>query len=246
MEKAVVVPENLYRLADVQSGYEGPWRLEIGALEIPSGGVFAILGPNGAGKTTLLRLLHFLMEPEAGKIFFKGKQIVYPPPLGLRRSLAMVSQRPHMLHGSVRSNVAYGLRLRGERDPQRIDRILERLHLGALSNMPARELSGGEIQRVALARALVLDPDVLFLDEPTSNLDPFNARLIEEILVKTVEDTSTTAIVVTHNVFQVKRIADRVAMMLSGSIIEVGTRDDIFDSPKDERTRRFVQGEMVY
>ncbi len=240
------VTDSLYRLVNVEAGYDGPWRLKIDTLEIPSGGIFAILGPNGAGKTTLLRLLHFLTGPEEGKIYFEGQEISYPSPLNLRRSLAMVFQRPHMLHGSVRKNVAYGLGLRGERDPDRVDKILRQLHLTPLANMPARKLSGGEIQRVALARALVLEPDVLFLDEPTSNLDPFNARLIEQILDATVRSRTMTAIVVTHNVFQVKRIADRVAMMLSGSIIETGTKEKVFDQPQDERTRRFVEGEMVY
>ncbi|MGD8633654.1 MAG: ATP-binding cassette domain-containing protein, partial [Anaerolineales bacterium] len=124
--------------------------------------------------------------------------------------------------------------------------FLERLHLQSLASSPARSLSGGETQRVALARALVLKPDVLFLDEPTSNLDPYNAQLIEKILQETVHTDDMTAILVTHNVFQVNRIADHVAMMLSGSIIETGTRERIFNQPRDERTRRFIKGEMVY
>jgi tungstate transport system ATP-binding protein len=246
VEASLIMADSLYRLIDVEMGYEGPWRLQIEELEIPSGGTFAILGPNGAGKTTLLRLLHLLAVPQAGKIYLRGREVKHPSPLNLRRSLAMVFQRPHMLHGSVRRNVAFGLRLRGERDFKRVDEILDRLHLMQLANMPARRLSGGEIQRVALARALVLEPDVLLLDEPTSNLDPFNARLIEEIIQATVRNTDMTAIVVTHNVFQVKRIADRVAMMLSGSIIETGMKEEIFDHPQDDRTRRFVEGEMVY
>lgn len=240
------VPESLYRLESVEKSYDGAWRLNIAALEIPESGIFAIMGPNGAGKTTLLHLLHFLIAPERGRIRFRDHTLTFPPPLSLRRSLAMVFQRPHMLHGSVRRNVSFGLRLRGEADERRVDEILERLHLDALSNEPARRLSGGEIQRVALARALVLRPSVLLLDEPTSNLDPYNARLIEEILAETVENTEMTAVLVTHNVFQVKRIAHRVAMMLAGSILESGARDEIFDKPQDERTRRFIEGEMVY
>ena len=238
--------QQLYQLEQVEQGYDGSWRLKIDSLDIPPGGIYAILGPNGAGKTTLLHLLHLLTRPEAGCISYKQEQITYPVRLSLRRSLAMVFQRPHMLHGSVRRNVAHGLHLRGERDDDRVDEILDRLHLRALANSSARELSGGEIQRVALARALVIEPEVLFLDEPTSNLDPFNARMIEEILVSTVQKTKTTAILVTHNVFQVRRIADHVAMMLAGSIIETGEKEMIFSHPQDERTRRFVEGEMVY
>jgi tungstate transport system ATP-binding protein len=118
--------------------------------------------------------------------------------------------------------------------------------LTSLADSPARKLSGGEIQRVALARALVIDPDVLFLDEPTSNLDPYNARMIEEIITSAVRENEITAILVTHNVFQVRRIADHVAVMLAGSIIETGGKDEIFSHPKDQRTRRFIEGEMVY
>jgi tungstate transport system ATP-binding protein len=215
-------------------------------LEIPRGGVFAILGPNGAGKSTLLALLHFLTEPESGYIYFQGKRINYPPKLSQVRSLAMVFQRPHMLHGTVRRNVEYGLRLRGERAEERVEEMLARLQLTALADSTARKLSGGEIQRVALARALVIQPKVLFLDEPTSNLDPYNARMIEEIITSAVEEMDITAILVTHNVFQVRRIANRVAMMLAGSIIETGEKDQIFNCPKDERTRRFIEGEMIY
>ncbi len=158
----------------------------------------------------------------------------------------MVFQRPYMLHGTVRRNVEYGLRLRGESDAERVDEIMARLRLTSLADSPARKLSGGEIQRVALARALVINPEVLFLDEPTSNLDPYNARMIEEIITSAVKEEDITAILVTHNVFQVKRIADRVAMMLAGSIIETGGKDEIFSRPKDQRTQRFIQGEMVY
>lgn len=236
----------LYRLEDVEKGYDGPWRLKIESLEIPRGGVYAILGPNGAGKTTLLHLLHLLTEPERGCIYFQGIEATLPASLTQRRSLTMVFQRPQMLHGTVRRNVEYGLRLRGERDVEKINEILERLHITSLANTPARKLSGGEIQRVALARALVIMPEVLFLDEPTSNLDPYNARLIEEILTSIVREREMTVILVTHNVFQVKRIADRVAMMLSGSIIETGEKERIFKHPQDERTKRFIEGEMVY
>lgn len=241
-----MVPDMLYRLENIEKRYESPWRLKIDSLEIPKGGIFAILGPNGAGKTTLLHLLHFLTSPDQGRIRYHDREISYPTALSLRRSLTMVFQRPHMLHGTVHQNVSWGLKLRGEEDDDRVDELLERLHLQPLTRASARKLSGGETQRVALARALVLKPDVLFLDEPTSNLDPYNAMLIEKILQETVRNTEMTAILVTHNVFQVKRIADHIAMMLSGSIIETGTREQIFNQPHDERTQRFIKGEMVY
>jgi tungstate transport system ATP-binding protein len=246
LEKAMISSQAIFTLEDIEKGYDGPWRLKINSLAIPRGGIYAILGPNGAGKTTLLHLLHLLTEPEKGRIYYQGIATTFPSRLAQRRSLTMVFQRPQMLHGTVRRNVEYGLRLRGESNAEKIDEILDRLHLTSLAYTPARRLSGGEVQRVALARALVIKPEVLFLDEPTSNLDPYNARLIEEILTSTVRDSEMTIILVTHNVFQVKRIADRVAMMLSGSIIETGEKERVFKHPQDERTKRFIEGEMVY
>ena len=242
----MITPADLFQLEGIEKGYGGSWRLHIDSLKIPQGGIFAILGPNGAGKTTLLRLLHFLTAPDRGQIQYLGDAVRFPSSLALRRSLSMVFQRPQMLHGSVRSNVCYGLRLRGRTDNGHVDDMLKRLHLENLAGQTARSLSGGEIQRVALARSLVVNPTVLFLDEPTSNLDPYNARLIEEILCAEVSENQMTAILVTHNVFQVRRVANRVAMMLSGRIIESGTKEELFDHPSDERTRRFIAGEMVY
>jgi tungstate transport system ATP-binding protein len=115
-----------------------------------------------------------------------------------------------------------------------------------LAHQRARTLSGGEAQRVALARAIVLRPDVLLLDEPTANLDPYNVGLIEEIIQRRNREQGTTLVLVTHNVFQAKRLAHRVALMLEGSIVEVTDVETFFESPEDPRTAAFVRGEMVY
>jgi tungstate transport system ATP-binding protein len=111
---------------------------------------------------------------------------------------------------------------------------------------PAHKLSGGEMQRVALARALVIDPAVLLLDEPTANLDPYNIGLIEDIVRQHNRERSTTVVLVTHNVFQARRLAHRVGLMLAGRVVEVADTPTFFDSPSDPRTAAFVRGDMVY
>ena len=157
-----------------------------------------------------------------------------------------VFQRPILLRATVRENIAYGLSLRGERSDGRVTAILSRVGLTSLADAPAHKLSGGEMQRVALARALVIDPQVLLLDEPTANLDPYNVGLIEEIVREHNRARGTTVVLVTHNVFQARRLGHRVGLMLSGRLIEVSETSTFFDSPSDPRTTAFVRGEMVY
>jgi tungstate transport system ATP-binding protein len=143
--------------------------------------------------------------------------------------------------------VSYGLRLRGQRNSaHRVETALDQVGLNAMARQPARTLSGGEAQRVALARAMVLQPDVLLLDEPTANLDPYNVGLIEDIAGRLNRERGTTLILVTHNVFQAKRLAHRVALLLEGQIVEITGVDTFFESPRDPRTAAFVRGEMVY
>ena len=168
-------------------------------------------------------------------------------PLQHRRRVTTVFQRPILLNRSVLANVSYGLSLRGRRDSSdEIGKALEQVGLQHLVRQRARTLSGGEAQRVALARAIVLQPDVLLLDEPTANLDPYNVGLIEEIVTDLNHERGTTLVLVTHNVFQAKRLAHRVALMLEGHIVEVADAEPFFESPQDPRTAAFVRGEMVY
>ncbi len=123
---------------------------------------------------------------------------------------------------------------------------LEQVGLGDLARQRARTLSGGEAQRVALARAMVLRPDVLLLDEPTANLDPYNIGLIEGIARRMNQEHGTTLVLVTHNVFQARRLAQRVAFMMEGKIVEVDDAERFFNQPTDPRTVAFVHGDMVY
>ena len=239
----------VYRLLNVSKEYEGRRVLQVENLKIGRSEVFALVGPSGAGKSTLLRLLNFLEPPTAGRIRFQDVEFTanQPVPLPYRRRVTTVFQRPILLNRSVQANVGYGLALRGLRGADsEIEKALEQVGLQALARQRARTLSGGEAQRVALARAIVLEPDVLLLDEPTANLDPYNVGLIEEIVTKLNRERGTTLVLVTHNVFQAKRLAHRVALMLDSQIIEVADVEAFFESPQDPRTAAFVRGEMVY
>jgi len=239
----------VYRLQNVTKTYDERSVLRVDHLQIEQGEILALVGPSGAGKSTLLRLLNFLEPPATGRIRFLDVEFSAQQsmPLGHRRRVTTVFQRPILLNRSVRANVKYGLGLRGVRDvDRRIAQALARVGLEHLARQRARTLSGGEAQRVALARAIVLEPDVLLLDEPTANLDPYNISIIEEIVTELNQSKGTTMVLVTHNVFQAKRLADRVALMLEGQIVELTDVEAFFEAPEDPRTRAFVQGEMVY
>lgn len=241
--------EPLYRLRNVRHEYQGRCVLNVERLDIFPGEILALVGPSGAGKSTLLRLLNFLEAPTHGTIGYRGYAFdaAQPMPLALRRQVTTVFQRPLLLGRSVRDNVAYGLRLRGRRNEQaHISQALAQVGLAEVARQPARTLSGGEAQRVALARATVLEPAVLLLDEPTANLDPYNVGVIEEIVLRLNQEKATTLVLVTHNVFQARRLAQRVALLLNGQVVEVGEKEQFFAAPRDPRTVDFVRGDMVY
>ncbi len=241
--------ESIYRLQDVRQLYNGREVLHIDQLQIFKGEILGLVGPSGAGKSTLLRLLNFLESPSVGTILFKN--VPFRPgqkmPTALRRRVTTVFQQPHLLNRTVAANVGYGLRLRNNPNSHaRVDAALEQVGLQHIANQRARTLSGGEAQRAALARALVIEPDVLLLDEPTANLDPYNVGLIEKIIVQSNRELKTTVVLVTHNIFQAKRLAQRVALLLDGRIVEIGDVHSFFESPSDPRTAAFIGGEMVY
>jgi tungstate transport system ATP-binding protein len=236
----------LYSISHLQQSYQGRQVLNVASLCINEGDMLALVGPSGAGKSTLLRLLNFLEPPTAGEIIYAGQPMTGQVPLNIRRQITTVFQRPVLQRGSVRSNAEYGLRLRGERGNGNVSEILAEVGLENLSKHNAQTLSGGEMQRVALARALVVRPRVLLLDEPTANLDPYNVNLIEQLIRTHNQKNGTTIVIVTHNVFQAKRLAGRTGLMLNGSLVELNDTDRFFASPNDPRTSAFVRGEMVW
>jgi tungstate transport system ATP-binding protein len=239
----------VYHLEQVTKSYKDRRVLQVDALDIWRGEILAVVGPSGAGKSTLLRLLNLLEPPTSGSVRFLDYEFSPDrmPPLDLRRRVTTVFQRPVLLNRTVWANVAYGLKLRRQRQYDgQVQAALEQVGLTSVARQGARTLSGGEAQRVALARAIVLQPDVLLLDEPTANLDPYNVGLIEDIVHALNAKQGTTMVLVTHNVFQAKRLAHRVALFLEGQITEIADADTFFGSPRDPRTAAFARGEMVY
>ncbi len=236
----------LYTLHNVSRRYGRRQVLAVAELNILRGEILAIVGPSGAGKSTLLRLLGFLESPSEGRLTFEGSAICDEPPLPVRRRVTTMLQAPRLLNRSVADNVRYGVALRGRKlEPSRLEHWLGSLGLTALARQLAAQLSAGEAQRVALARALALQPDVLLLDEPTASLDPANVGLVESLLREEHRRRSATIVLVTHNVFQARRLAHRVGLLLDGRLVELAATADFFDRPADPLTAAFVRGEFV-
>lgn len=226
----------------------GAFTLRIPRLNIASNERLCLVGPTGSGKSTLLRVLAGLESPDEGAVRFAEQPLDRPHvPLQAARRITMVFQRPLLLRGSVRSSVEFGLRLRRLgpcRD--RVDRALAQLGLTDLAGQSTQTLSAGQTQLVAVARALVIEPDVLILDEATANLDPARVALVESVVSDDHLRRGTTVVWATHNLFQARRVSDRVGLLLGGQLVEVVPTERFFDAPSDERTGAFVRGEMVY
>lgn len=206
------------------------------------GPLTVIMGPNGAGKSLMLRLCHGLIQPTSGTIIWHGAGRSWPA-----REQAMVFQKPVMLRRSVAANVAYPLKLRGVPAAQRRDlamRALERTGMTDQARKPAWVLSGGEQQKLAIARAWVLEPQVLFLDEPTASLDPAGTREVED-LIRAVHDAGTKVIMTSHRTDQVRRLATEVLFLHKGRLIESGEATAFLDSPSSREARAYLAGELL-
>ncbi len=198
-----------------------------------------LMGPNGAGKSLLLRLLHGLIAPSAGQVLWHGRAL----DAAARRRQAMVFQRPVLLRRSVAANIDFVLRLRGRASRERRDAVLEQAGLSAQARQPARALSAGEQQRLAVARALALDPEVLFLDEPTANLDPA-ATLGIEALTRSARERGTKVVYVTHDIGQARRLADDVCFLHRGRVLEHRPAADFFAAPRSAPARDYLAGRI--
>jgi phosphate transport system ATP-binding protein len=225
------------------------------SLPIRQGEVLGLIGPSGCGKTTLLRSLNRLTELTAaaklsGSIRLDDVDIRLIEPTLLRRRVTMVFQQPNPFPMSVFDNIAYVLREQGSRrmkkkvlEPQ-VHSALERAGLfeEVKDNLkhPALKLSGGQQQRLCIARALAAEPEVLLLDEPCSALDPQSTAVIEDLIVKLRDDVAV--VIVTHNLQQAYRIADHVAFMYLGDLVEYDSATRLFNEPTQERTREYVSG----
>ena len=227
---------------DLSLAIGGKLLLDGVSFRLDDGGRTVILGPNGAGKSMLMRLCHGLLKPTTGNIAWAGN----PPGQAARRH-AMVFQRPVMLRRSVAANVEHSLAIRRvprSRRPGLVDEALIRAGLTQKAGQPARTLSGGEQQRLVIARAAALEPDVLLLDEPCSNLDPEAVRGIEE-LIRAVGDAGTKIIMTTHDMAQARRLADDVLFLHRGSLLEHAPAARFFESPAHPAAARFLAGALL-
>ncbi len=243
--------ETVFRLHNVDKRYGQRTVLNVSGLEVPGHEIYAFLGPNGSGKTTLLRIMALLSKNSTGKVEVLGEEVTWSKEqlLRLRRQMAMVTQTAFMFEGSVFYNVAYGLKVRGQRGKelrQNVARVLELVGMTSFIYNDTRGLSGGERQKVAIARAVAVKPKVLFLDEPTANIDPRSSLDIEKYIKLIKEELNTTIVMVTHNLFQARRLADKIYFLWDGHIIESGSPQAMFDNPRDKRTRLFLLGDAVF
>jgi molybdopterin-binding protein len=218
-------------LRNVTKIFNGITALDSVNLKVREGEILALLGPNGSGKTTLLKMMAFIEKPSKGEVYFCDQKVTDKNIERTRMESTMVFQKTLLFSTTVYDNVSYGMKIRKlpkNKVDEEVGKALRLVRLEGFEKRHAKELSGGEQQRVALARALVLNAKLLLLDEPTANLDPKNASIIEEIIATVNSELKTTIVMATHNMFQAKNLPQRIALMTSGRISEVGTPSEIF------------------
>lgn len=223
-------------------------------LSINKNEVTALIGPSGCGKSTFLRTLNRMNDlieivKITGEVLFEGKDIYKDcDDIYLRKRVGMVFQRPNPFPMSIYDNIAYGPRIHGTKNKKILDEIVEKSLRGAALwdetkdrlKASALGLSGGQQQRLCIARTLAVSPEVILMDEPTSALDPISTGKMEELMDELKKNY--TVIIVTHNMQQAGRIADKTAFFLSGEVIEYGKTEDIFYNPRDKRTEDYITG----
>jgi tungstate transport system ATP-binding protein len=216
------------------------------SLQFEMGPPTLVLGPNGAGKSLLLRLCHGLIQPSSGRVIWQGPAARHAG--SLRFDQAMVFQKPVLLRRSALENVEFPLKLRGMAAVTRRARameMLERVGLAALAQRPARVLSGGEQQRLALARAWALQPQILFLDEPSAALDPGATRQVEGIIAG-IAGSGTKIVMTTHDLGQARRLAGDIIFLHRGSVTERSPASAFFNQPQSDAARAFLQGDLTW
>ncbi|MCW3995137.1 MAG: ABC transporter ATP-binding protein [Candidatus Bathyarchaeota archaeon] len=218
-------------LENVSKAFDAKMVLYNVNLQVYQGEILALLGPNGSGKSTLLKTLALLTMPSSGQLKFNGELVAANNVERLRQQTTLVFQKTTLFEGSVYDNVAYGLKIRKVPKNQHAELIAQALRIVRLEGFEKRQakrLSGGEQQRVAIARALVLKTKLLLLDEPTTNLDPKNAQIIEEVIATVNHELETTIVLATHNMFQAQTLPSRIALISNGKITQMGTPAEVF------------------
>lgn len=227
----------LVSLRSVTKNYGRITALENVNLNVDRGENLAVVGPNGSGKTTLLKIMAALEAPTSGEFYFEGVKVDESNAREVRLRSTMVFQRTILLHTNVYKNVAYGLKLRkipkGEID-KRVKGALKLVGLEGYEKRPARGLSGGEQQRVSLARALALGTELLLLDEPTANLDPKSASIIEGVISQVARERGSTVIIATHNMLRIKALASRMAILVKGKVMKLGEINEVLKVPSKD------------
>jgi len=232
-------------LVGIKKCYGSLKALDSVSLKMQGGKVVVLLGVNGAGKTTLMRIMAGLENADSGKLFFNNQSIDCK---ALRRVSTLVFQRAVMFSSNVYNNLAYGLRIRKvpkEQIKKRVSESLQAVRLAGFEKRKARKTSGGEQQRIALARAFLLESHVLLLDEPTANLDPNSATILENAILSK-KSPDRIIVMATHNLTQARRMADEIVHIYNGEIVEVASPEQFFENPKSEISRKFVSGELEF
>jgi len=239
------VAEAILGASNLVRRYASGFRLVVERLELAAGEVLCVLGPTGAGKSTLLKLLAGIEQPDSGLVSLSGAAECGDGHV----TVAYVPQRPLLLRGSVWFNLEVGLRSTRVSRQQRAEAVRQvaaALQLEGLLRRSARALSGGQMRLVALGRALVLRPRILLVDEPTADLDPGRGARVEQVLLDVARQRRVGIVWTTHNLFQARRVADRVLFVCDGQAIESGPTEHFFCSPQQPLTRRFLRGELLY
>jgi tungstate transport system ATP-binding protein len=233
------------RVEGLTKNYRNVKALDSVTFNAKGGKIAVLVGVNGAGKTTLLRIIAGLDKQEEGSILFNNREVADKE---LRQVATLVFQRTAMFSRSVYDNLAFGLRLRAKKDSEINEKITEALHDVGLKNFEkrkAKKTSGGEQQRISLARAFLLEPKILLLDEPTANLDPNSAMIIEKAILNRKKD-DTIIMIATHNLSQASRLGDEIIHIHDGRIIETENSEEFFRNPKSDLTRKFINGELEF
>ena len=215
------------------------------SLQLEASNIIVIVGVNGSGKTTLLRLLAGLEEPDFGSIIINNS---VKKTNELRQLSTLVFQKTTMFNRTVFSNLEFGLKLRGYEKgtiKKKISEALDIVGLEGFENRNAKKISGGEQQRVALARAFLLEPKILLLDEPTSNLDVNSAKIIEKVLQER-KKSDNIIVLSTHNLYQAKRLGNEIVHIHEGKIINQAKQKDFFSKPKNKITEKFIKGDLQF